>query len=156
MDAQAEYFSRQRDGESTKEYALKFISDPGKQNGLYWESQEGQPRSPLGPLVAFATAEGYNAKPNSHVPFHGYYFHILNSQGSQAPGGAKDYLVNGKMTGGFAYVAYPAEYGNSGVMTFILNQDGLLLQRDLGKTTTETATAMTRFDPDGSWTPVAP
>jgi len=153
-DAQAEYFSQPHDGESTKRYALKFISDTGKQNGLYWESPEGQPKSPLGPMMAFATADGYSAKPDSHVPFHGYYFRMLTGQGSHAPGGAKEYVVNGKMTGGFAFVAYPAEYGNSGVMTFIINQDGLLLQKDLGKATTETATAMSQFDPDAGWNPV--
>ena len=86
------------------------------------------------------------------TPFHGYYFHMLNGQGSHAPGGAKDYVVDGKMVGGFAFVAYPAEYGNSGVMTFIINQDGVLFQKDLGKTTTETAAAMSEFDPDASWT----
>jgi Protein of unknown function (DUF2950) len=157
-DAQAEYFSRRRDGASSKQYALKFISDGGKQNGLYWESPEGQPRSPLGPLVAFATDEGYGAKPNSnsnsHSPFHGYNFRILTKQGSHAPGGAKDYVVNGKMVGGFAFVAYPAEYGNSGVMTFVINQDGVLLQKDLGKTTAEIAISMNEFDPDNTWTPV--
>ena len=115
---------------------------------------QGQPPSPLGPLVAFATGEGYNVKPNEHVPFHGYYFKMLNSQGSNAPGGAKDYLVNGKMAGGFAFVAYPSNYGNSGVMTFIINQDAVLLQKDLGKTTTQTAEAMTAFDPDKSWSVV--
>src|SRR5579863_5978711 len=150
-DAQAEYFSQRRDGAGSKQYALKFISDAGKQNGLYWESPEGQPRSPLGPLVAFATDEGYSAKSNSHSPFHGYNFRILTKQGSHAPGGAKDYVVNGTMVGGFAFVAYPAEYGNSGVMTFVINQDGVLLEKDLGKTTTETATSMTEFDPDSTW-----
>jgi hypothetical protein len=153
-DAQAEYFSQPRDGGNTKQFAVKFISDTGRQNGLYWESPEGQPKSPLGPLAAFATAEGYSTKPNSHSPFHGYFFHMLTQQGSHAPGGAKDYVVNGKMVGGFAFVAYPAEYGNSGVMTFIINQDGVLLQKDLGKTTTETATAMTAYDPDSSWSQV--
>jgi hypothetical protein len=150
-DAEAEYFSQRHEG--AKQYAVKFISDSGKQNGLYWDSPEGQPKSPLGPLVAFATAEGYSAKPDSHTPFHGYYFHMLNRQGSHARGGAKDYVVDGKMVGGFAFVAYPAEYRNSGVMTFIINQDGVLLQKDLGTTTTETATAMTAFDPDDSWSP---
>jgi Protein of unknown function (DUF2950) len=153
-DAQAEYYSQPRNGETTRQYAVKFISDAGLQNGLYWESPEGQPKSPLGPMVAFATGEGYSAKPNSHIAFHGYYFHMLNEQGSHAPGGAKNYVVDGKMAGGFAFVAYPAEYGNSGVMTFIINQDGVLLQKDLGKTTTETATAMSEFDPDAGWTPV--
>jgi hypothetical protein len=152
-DAQAEYFSQPHDGATTKQYALKFISDPGKQNGLYWKSADGQPESPLGPLAALASSEGYSAKGDAHTPFHGYYFHMLKGQSDKAPGGAKDYVVDGKMVGGFAFVAYPAEYGNSGVMTFMINQDGVLLQKDLGKTTTETATAMTVFDPDG-WTPV--
>jgi len=148
-DAQAAYFSQ-----SKKQYAVKFISDTGTHDGLYWESPEGQPQSPLGPLVAFATSEGYDAKPNSHVPFHGYFFHMLTKQGSHARGGAKDYMVDGKMVGGFAFVAYPAEYGNSGIMTFMINQDGVLFQKDLGKSTTETATAISQFDPDDSWTPV--
>lgn len=153
-DAQAEYFSEARDGASTQQYAQKLMSDPGRQNGLYWESPDGQPKSPLGPLVAFATAEGYGAKPDSHAPFHGYFFHLLSQQGSHAPGGAKDYRVDGKMVGGFAFVAYPAEYRNSGVMTFIINQDGVVLQKDLGKTTAEIAAAMSQFDPDTSWSPV--
>src|SRR5271169_652700 len=153
-DAQAEYFSQAHDGGSTKQYALKFISDTGKQNGLYWESSEGQPKSPLGPLAAFATDEGYSVKPDSHLPFHGYNFHMLKRQGSHAQGGEKDYVVDGKMVGGFAFVAYPAGYGNSGVMTFIINQNGILFQKDLGKTTTETATAMTEFDPGDGWSPV--
>ncbi len=150
-DAQAEYFSQRHDGGSAKQYAMKFISDPGKQDGLYWESPEGQPRSPLGPMAAFATDEGYSVKADSHAAFHGYRFRILKKQGSHASAGAKDYVVDGNMVGGFAFVAYPAEYGNSGVMTFIINQDGVLLQKDLGKTTTETATAMTEFDPDSTW-----
>jgi len=137
-----------------KQYALKFISDPGKQNGLYWQSSPGQPESPLGPLVAFATSEGYSAKPDAHVPFNGYYFHILKGQTDKARGGAKNYVVSGKMIGGFAFVAYPAEYGNSGVMTFMINQDEVLLEKDLGKTTVQTATAMTEFDPDTNWRPV--
>ena len=136
-DAEAEYFAQPHDGGKTKQFAVKFISDPGKQNGLYWKSADGQPASPLGPLVAFATCEGYSAKPEAHTAFHGYYFHMLKGQTDKAPGGAKDYVVDGKMTGGFAFVAYPAEYGNSGVMTFMMNQDGVLLQKDLGKNTTE-------------------
>lgn len=153
-DAQNEYFSEGHDDGSTKQYALKFISDSGKKNGLYWESPEGQAQSPLGPLAAFATDEGYKVKPDAHVPFHGYNFRMLTKQGSHAQGGAKDYLVNGKMVGGFAFVAYPAQYGNSGIMTFIINQDGILLQKDLGKDTTATAAAMTEFDPGEGWTPV--
>lgn len=150
-DAQAQYFSQLHDGDRTKQYAAKFISDPGKQNGLYWKPAEGQPESPLGPMAAFATAEGYTVKPDAHAPFHGYYFHMLKGQTDKAPGGAKDYVVNGKMVNGFAFVAYPAQYGNSGVMTFMIDQDGVLLQKDLGKNTAETATAMTEFDPDAGW-----
>jgi hypothetical protein len=150
-DAQAEYYSMHHDDGTSHQFAMKFISDTGKQNGLYWESPEGQPKSPLGPLAVFATDEGYSLKPDSHVPFHGYYFHMLTRQGSHVPSGAKEYVVDGKMTGGFAFVAYPAEYRNSGVMTFIINQDGVLLQKDLGTTTAQTAAAMTEFDPDPSW-----
>ena len=153
-DAQQEYFSRVRDGATKRQYALKFISDPGKQNGLYWASAEGQPQSPLGPLAAFATSEGYSVKPDAHTPFNGYYFHMLQGQGSNAPGGAKQYVVDGKMVGGFAFVAYPAVYGNSGVMTFMINQDGVLLEKDLGQGTATTAAAMTEFDPGDGWTPV--
>ena len=150
--AQAAYHSRLHDGATTKQYAVRFISEPGKHNGLYWESAQGQPQSPLGPLAAYATAEGYNVKPDAHVPFHGYFFHMLKGQTSKAPGGAKEYIVNGKMTGGFALVAYPAQYGNSGVMTFMINQDGVLLQKDLGENTAQVTTAMTEFDPDSAWT----
>lgn len=151
-EAQAQYFSQHHDG--VKQYAQKFISEEGKQNGLYWPPVEGQPRSPLGPAVAFATAEGYKLQPNQHVPFHGYYFYMLYKQGADAKGGAKDYIVNGKMTGGFAVLAYPAQYGNSGVMSFVVNQGGVVYEKDLGKTTTETAQAMTEFNPDKTWTPV--
>jgi Protein of unknown function (DUF2950) len=151
-DAQKQYFSQFHDGDHVKQYAAKFISDPGKQNGLYWESAEGQSESPLGPLAAHATSEGYSANPNA--PFHGYYFRLLTSQSKNAPGGAKDYMVDGKLARGFALVAYPAEYGNSGVMTFIMNRDGFLLQQDLGNSTTETATSMTEFDPGPGWVPV--
>jgi len=150
-NAQADYYAQPHDGQPAKLYAAKFISDDGRQNGLYWKSTEGQPASPLGPLAAFASAEGYKANPNGHTAFHGYYFQMLKGQTDKAPGGAKEYMVNGKMANGFAFVAYPAQYGNSGVMTFIINQDGVLLQKDLGKTTTETATAMTMFDPDPTW-----
>jgi Protein of unknown function (DUF2950) len=147
--AQMQYFSKPHDG--AKQYAQKFISDEGKQNGLYWASPEGQPKSPLGPLVVFATSEGYNLQPNKFVPFHGYYFHMLDKQGADAKGGAKSYVVNGKMTGGFAVVAYPAQYGDSGIMTFIINQNGPAYAKDLGKTTTDVASAMTEFNPDKSW-----
>jgi hypothetical protein len=149
--AQAEYFSHFHDGATRKQYALKFISDPGKHNGLYWRSSPGQPESPLGPLVAFATSEGYTANPDAHTPFQGYYFDMLNGQTANARGGAKNYIVDGKMVGGFAFVAYPAKYGDSGVMTFLIDQDGVLLQKDLGKNTEQIATDMTEFDPDPGW-----
>jgi len=151
-DAERQYFSQAHDG--TKQYARKFISDEGTQDGLYWPPVEGKPRSPLGPLVAFATAEGFKIKPDSHQPFHGYYFQMLDKQGPEAKGGAKDYILNGKMTGGFAVVAYPAQYDDSGRMTFIINQNGVVYQKDLGKSTTELASAMAEFNPDSSWKPV--
>jgi hypothetical protein len=150
-DAQAEYFAQPHDGQPAKQYAAKFLSDSGKQNGLYWKADEGQPQSPLGPLGTYATAEGYLANPAGHTTFHGYLFKMLDSQTDKAPGGAKSYLVNGKMTNGFAFVAYPVEYGNSGVMTFLMNQDGVLLENDLGPNTVQTVSAMTAFDPDSSW-----
>jgi Protein of unknown function (DUF2950) len=152
-DAQAEYFSKLHDGATTKQFAAKFVSDPGKQNGLSWKSADGKPDGPLAALAASAGAAGYSTNPDTLTAFHGYFFRMLKGQTDKAPAGARVYLVNGKMTGGFALVAYPAEYGNSGVMTFIINQDGVLLQRDLGKTTTEIASAMTEFDPsaDAGW-----
>jgi hypothetical protein len=155
-DAQAEYFSQLHDGATTNQYAAKFISDPGKQNGLSWKSPEGQPEGPLGPLAVSASSEGYSTRPDPNRAFHGYFFHMLKGQTDKAPGGAKDYIVDGKMVGGFAIVAYPAEYGNSGVMTFMINQDGVVLQKDLGKNTAEIAAAMNEFDPsqDAGWRPV--
>ncbi len=153
-DAQAEYFAQKHDG--TAQYAQKFISDDGQQNGLYWQSPEGKPKSPLGPLVAFATAEGYKVQPKSQQPFHGYLFRMLYKQGPDVKGGAKDYVANGKMTGGFAFVAYPAEYGNSGVMTFIVDKDRVIYQKDLGKTTADTAAAISEYNPDKTWTALKP
>jgi len=153
VSAQTEYHRKTHDGATTAQYALKFISDPGKQNGLYWKSENGQPESPLGPQITRAVSEGY-AQSDGPTPFHGYYFRILTGQSDKAPGGAKDYIVNGKMVKGFAFVAYPAAYGTSGIMTFITNQDGLLLQQDLGPDTAKTATAMTRYDPDSGWNPI--
>jgi Protein of unknown function (DUF2950) len=150
VDAQAQYFAQKHAG--TKQYAQKFISDPGQQNGLYWPEVQGQPRSPLGPMVAYATSEGYKAEPNHHQPYHGYYYIMLPRQGPGAKGGAKDYIVNGKMRGGFAVLAYPANYGDSGIMTFLINQNGVLLQKDFGKTTDQVASAITEFNPDNSWT----
>lgn len=148
-DAQRQYFSQHHDGVS--QYAQKFVSDQGQQNGLYWQSPEGQPKSPLGPLVAYATAEGYKVQANEHHPFYGYYFVMLDKQGPDAKGGAKNYIANGKMTGGFGVLAYPAQYGDSGIMTFIINQNSVTFQKDLGKTTNEVAAAMTEFNPDKGW-----
>jgi hypothetical protein len=150
VGAQAEYFSGKHGG--VKQFAQKFISDPGQQNGLYWPEAAGQPRSPLGPFAAQASADGYKADPSRHQPFDGYYFAMLTKQGQDANGGAKDYIVNGKMTGGFAVVAYPAKYGDSGVMTFMVDKGGVVIQKDLGKSTEQVASAMTSFDPDKSWT----
>jgi len=152
VDAQSEYYAQKHGG--VKQYAQKFVSDPGQENGLYWAEASGQARSPLGPLAAKATVEGYKADPANHQPFHGYYFAMLTKQGPDAPGGAKDYIVNGKMTGGFAVLAYPAKHGDSGVMTFIVNRDGVVLQKDLGKTTEQAAAVITEFNPDKSWTVV--
>ena len=151
-EAQQEYFSQRHDG--ANQYAQKFISDSGKQNGLYWTSPEGAPRSPLGPLVAYATAEGYEVQPNLHQPYYGYYFVMLDKQGSNAKGGAKSYVINGKMAGGFGVVAYPAQYGDSGIMTFIIDKDGVVFQKDLGPSTDQVAAATTEFNPDQSWKPV--
>ena len=149
-DAQAEYFSQRHDG--VKQYAQKFISDEGKQNGLYWKSPEGQPKSPLGPLAAYAAAtEGFAPEAGKQQPFHGYFYRILTKQGAAAKGGAKDYVVNGKMAGGFAFVAYPEKYDDTGVMTFIVDQSGVVYEKNLGKDTPELAKAMTEFNPDKTW-----
>jgi hypothetical protein len=148
-DAQAQYLSQRHDG--VKQYAQKFFSEPGKQNGLYWESAEGQPKSPLGPLVAYASAQGFNPQSSKQQPFHGYFYRILTKQGADAKGGAKDYLVDGKMTGGFAFIAYPEKYGDTGIATFLIDQSGIVYQKDLGKTTQEIAMAATEYNPDKTW-----
>jgi hypothetical protein len=133
-------------------YAEKIFSDAGRRNGLYWPAAPGEPQSPIGPLVASAVAEGYTSGQEiAKSPYRGYYFHILRRQGKHAPGGAKSYLVNGKMTGGFAFVAYPAEYRSSGVMTFIVGSDGIVYEKDLGKATATVAKAMKQYDPDATW-----
>ncbi|MFH1703127.1 MAG: DUF2950 domain-containing protein [Nitrospirota bacterium] len=152
VDAQHEYATKDCRGDGKVEFAQRLISTEGKRDGLYWESKEGEEESPLGPLVARAAKEGYANADLS--PFHGYYFNILKGQGKHVDGGAYNYVVKGKMILGFALVAYPAEYGNSGVMTFILNQEGIIYQKDLGKDTKRRAEAMKIFDPDKSWTKV--
>jgi Protein of unknown function (DUF2950) len=151
VDAQHDYASEPRNGEKTKHYALRFISDEGKQNGLYWKTGDNEPASPIGPLLVSATNEGYNPQQGKKSPFHGYYYRILTKQGSAAKGGARDYVVDGKLTRGFAFVAYPAEYRNSGVMTFIVDEDGVVYQKDLGTQTSELAAAMKEYNPDATW-----
>jgi len=153
VEAQQQYFSQTHDGDSVKQYAQRFGSDEGKQNGLYWPAPEGQPQSPLGPLGDFAKAVGYTKTGSQPQPFDGYYFQILTKQGDKAQGGAKDYLVNGKMTGGFAVLAYPAEYRNSGIMTFIVSKDGIVYQKDLGENTADAARALTEYNPGDGWKP---
>jgi hypothetical protein len=134
------------------EYAQKIFSDEGQHNGLYWEASDGEPQSPIGPLVASSVAEGYaKGEGGPPTPYRGYFFRILARQGRHAPDGAKSYIVNGKMTEGFAFVAYPAEYRSSGVMTFIVNQDGVVYQKDLGKKTEALGKAMQEYNPDSSW-----
>lgn len=149
--AQREYASAPHDGATTKHYALKLLSDDGKQNGLYWKTTADEAPSPIGPLLADAASEGYTVQQGRQVPFHGYYFRILTKQGAAARGGARDYLVGGQLSRGFAFMAYPAEYRNSGVMTFIVNQDGVVYQKDLGSDTVKLAAGMTEYDPDHSW-----
>jgi hypothetical protein len=153
VDAQLEYAAGDYDGDGLFEYAQKFVSAPGKKDGLFWETKEGEPQSPLGALIAVAAGEGYLAKEgkNKAVPFHGYYFKIIKEQGKDAPGGAYSYLANGKMIGGFALAAYPAQYGNSGVMTFIVNKEGLVYQRNLGRNTAKIVQAMKAYNPDQTW-----
>jgi hypothetical protein len=149
--AQKEYYSKTHD-DSVKQYAQKFISDQGKHNGLYWNAINRETESPIGPLVAYASSEGYAKKLSSlPSPFQGYYFRVLTGQGKHASGGAKNYLVNGKMTRGFAFLAYPAAYANSGMMSFIVDQDGILYQKNLGSKTAELANALREYDPDKTW-----
>jgi hypothetical protein len=145
--AEKEYYSTQHG-----QYAQKIFSDEGQRNGLYWKVAEGELQSPIGPLVASAVAEGYaKSRDGAPTPYRGYYYHILTRQGKSAPGGAKIYLVNGKMTVGFAFVAYPAEYRSSGVMTFIVGADGVVYEKDLGKKTEVLAKGMKEYNPDSTW-----
>jgi len=155
VDAEREYAIKDRDRNGLLEYAQKFLSDPGKKNGLYWEAKSGEPESPLGPIMVQARSQGYGAKiTTAPGPYHGYNYRILTAQGKDAPGGAYSYLVKGKMIGGFAVVAYPAEYGNSGIMTFIVNYDGKVFQKNLGPNTAAAAKSMKEYNPDKTWTEV--
>jgi len=150
VDAQHEYASKDCRGGGKVEFAQRLISTPGSRDGLYWEAPEGQQQSPLGPLMARAAREGYSTEGNLS-PFHGYYFKILKGQGKHAKGGTYNYVVKDKMILGFGLAAYPAEYGNSGIMTFMVNQDGIIYEKNLGRNTRRIAEAMTLFDPDRSW-----
>lgn len=151
VDAEKEYYAQPHDG-IAHQYAAHFMSSPGKHNGLYWQAAAGQPQSPLGPFVAQAAMAGYSTGSSpGHTPFYGYYFRLLKAQGAGAPGGAKSYIVDGKMTAGFAFLAYPAEYRNSGVMTFLVGPDGVVYQKDLGPHTADLARAIKDYQADSTW-----
>jgi len=152
VDAQREYASAGRDGKPKGIYAQRFLSTPGRHDGLYWPVADStRPQSPMGALAAEAAAEGYQRSDAGRNPYHGYYVKILTAQGASAPGGARSYVENGAMRGGFALVAWPADYGESGVMTFIIGPAGVLYQKDLGPDTKTLAPAIAAFDPDSSW-----
>jgi hypothetical protein len=152
--AQNLYASEGRDGAPAGIYAQKLVSDEGRQNGLYWKAAEGEPASPVGPFVAQAAAEGYRAGGADHPPYHGYRYRPLFAQGPHAPGGARDYFMAGELVGGFALVAWPAEYGISGVMTFMVSRDGVVYEKDLGMDTDKVVAKIDAFDPDPSWSVV--
>jgi len=153
VTAQHEYVTKKLGPGGAAEYAQHFMSRVGQRDGLYWAVKPGEPESPLGPLIARARAAGYRpGTPHpTPRPYFGYYFQILTQQGQNAPGGAKDYVVNGHMTSGFALLAYPATYGDSGIMTFIVNQDGIVYQKNLGPDTKRIAVQIKQYDPDGTW-----
>jgi len=157
VDAEREYAIKDRNRDGLLEYAQKLVSDPGKKNGLYWDAKQGEPQSPLGPIMVQARGEGYQGRPsNSPSPYHGYYFRLLTAQGKDAPSDARSYLWRGKMIFGFALIAYPAEYGNSGVMSFIVNHDGNVFQKNLGANTAAIARSMKEYNPDKTWTAAKP
>lgn len=154
VDAQRDYVARVPGGDGVVEYARKFISSAGMRDGLYWPAAAGEPESPIGPLLARARAEGYEDGYGEAEPYHGYFYKFLARQGPAAADGAYEYMADGRMIGGFALVAFPASYGSSGIMTFIVNQDGIVYQKNLGPETVEAARVMDTFDPDASWTRV--
>jgi len=149
VDAQREYAASDPDHNGINDYATKFRSSPGKKDGLYWPTKAGEPQSPLGPLVAHAVREGYGgaAKASGPIAYHGYYYRLLTAQGKAAPGGAFNYVVNGRLFGGFAVVAWPASYGNSGVQSFLVNHEGIVYEKDLGPQSAAVAAKMNLFDP---------
>jgi hypothetical protein len=150
VSAQKEYYAAARDG-GAQQFAASFRSVDGKHNGLYWKASTSEPASPVGPLLGLASADEIAEKAGERRPFHGYYYRILTVQGRHAPAGARTYLVNGKLIGGFAFVAYPTEYRSSGVMTFIVDRDGVAYQKDLGPHTTIRARRLSQYDPDATW-----
>ena len=156
VDAQYEYATRPRNGDGKRAYAQKVRSDPGKKNGLYWEDPSGKQPSPFGPLVAEAAEEGYAPQEEGAAPrpYHGYFYRILTAQGPNAAGGARNYVKDGRMTGGFALIAVPADYGSSGVMSFLVGPPGIVYQKNLGEKSAEIAAKITTYDPDDSWTPI--
>jgi len=155
VDAQREYYLRNPQNDRLLAYAQRFLSTQGKRDGLYFPTKAGEPVSPLGPLVTSARAEGYKGDPGGKPgPFHGYHFRLLKSQGADAKGGAYDYVAQGKMIGGFAVIAWPAQYENSGIMTFMVSHDGVVYEKDLGPDTATAVQKINRFNPDKSWRPV--
>jgi hypothetical protein len=153
VEAQREYASKDRMGDSVLQYAQKIKSSPGKHDGLYWPVAEGEDESPFGPPVAEAQAQGYGKKLGSGTqPYHGYFFRILTKQGPDTPAGAYSYIINGRMFAGFAMIAYPAQYGNTGIMTFVVNHEGKVYQKDLGSNTQDIASQIDTYDPDDTWT----
>ena len=155
-DAEQQYFKRPRGDSKVRQYAQRFVSDPGAQNGLYWVVREGETPSPLGPLADLATAAGHGEAGDTPQPFNGYVFRILTKQGSTAGRGAKDYVTGGRMTGGFAVIAYPAGYQDTGIMTFLIGPEGVVYQKDLGENTSEAAVAIAEYNPGDGWTPAIP
>jgi hypothetical protein len=152
-NAQEQYFSQTHDGDPVKQYAQRLVSAEGKQDGLYWPVSTGQAPSPLEDIQKFAKAAGYTSAGSQPQPFNGYYFRILTKQGDKAPGGAKNYITDAKMTGGFAFLAYPTDYRNSGIMTLIVGPNGVVYQKDLGENTATVAAAMTEYNPGEGWMP---
>src|SRR5882724_11422187 len=150
VEAQKQYFARPPH-DIPEQFAQRLVSDGGRHDGLYWHGADDESSSPINPLIAYAFGKGPKDEVGEQVPFNGYFFRILTSQGTHAPGGAKNYVIDGKMSGGFAFVAYPAEYRSSGVMTFIVDGSGTIYEKDLGPDTTKLAGAMTAYDPDSTW-----
>lgn len=151
IEAQLEYASEDRDGDGVREFAQRIKSDDGQKNGLYWPVKEGEELSPFGPFIIEVKSEGYDVNSNKTHPYHGYYYKIVTRQGERAPGGAYDYVINGNMILGFGLLAYPAKYGASGIMTFAVNQEGVVYEVDLGEKTTEIINEKSKFNLDKSW-----